>query len=123
MTVDTTAAVAGLPDASAAALKAGLDEIVAIAEGGTRGVKQQVVAGAAAVTNIALAGVKTTDRIIGVVGFPKVADTGTSATGNKLSDCVDLTAEASITSTGNIQLATTNTTTYVLVVTWLDLTT
>jgi len=68
-----------------------------------------VVNGAAADTNIAVAGITTGDEIVSVIMF----DTGVPSV---------VTAEASITSNGNIQLDTTDSTGNKLVVTWLDLT-
>lgn len=66
---------------------------------------QEAVAGAAATTNIAVAGITTADSIGSVVQFS-----------SGVPDVV--TAEASITSDGNIQLSTTNTTGDTLLVTW-----
>lgn len=63
------------------------------------------VAGAAAATNIAISGITTQDTIESVVEFAAGVPT-------------DRTAEASITSDGNIQLSTTDTTGDVLLVRW-----
>lgn len=70
----------------------------------------KVVAGAAAATNIAVAGLDTDDVIVAVLQFNVAADSGTSATGNKIDDLVDLSAEASVPTAGNLQLSTTVTT-------------
>ena len=56
-----------------------------------QGLKQVVVAGAGANTNIAIAGIKTTDVLIGVVEVPANAA------------LVDRKAATSITGAGNIQ--------------------
>ncbi len=78
-------------------------------------VKVNVVAGAAADTNIAIAGIKTGDKLVSVLQVePDNGATGTMLT--------DRTGEASITSDGNIQLTTTNTTGKQLLVIWLDIT-
>lgn len=69
--------------------------------------KTSVVAGAAADTNIAIAGIATADQIQSVIqitaGVPS-----------------DLTSEAAITSAGNIQIDTTVTTGNTLIVNWWD---
>ncbi|MDH5183982.1 MAG: hypothetical protein OEX12_08850 [Gammaproteobacteria bacterium] len=70
------------------------------------GQKQSVVAGTTAATNIALAGAAVGDVIQSVIMYA----TGVPS---------DVTAEASITSAGNLQLSTTNSSTNTLVVTWL----
>ena len=77
--------------------------------------KFAVVAGASAVANIAISGIATTDKIVAVV---RVDLNATAAN----IDVDDLTSEASITSAGNIQLSTTNTTSDKLIVFWLDIT-
>lgn len=56
-----------------------------------QGLKQTVVAGAAADTDIAIAGIKVTDTILSVIEFAAGVPT-------------DRTSVASITSAGNIQL-------------------
>lgn len=65
------------------------------------------VAGDTATTNIPVTGILTTDTLISVIEV-----TVTTAA------LVDRTAEASITSDGNIQLSTTDTTSDFLLVTW-----
>lgn len=77
-----------------------------------QGLKQQVVAGTTANTNIALAGAtvaKTT--IVGVIEHDP--DKG----GAGVSGLNDRTSEAAITSDGNLQLDTTDTTGHELIVT------
>lgn len=69
-------------------------------------VTQEAVAGAAAVTNIAVAGIATTDTLESVTMFAAGVPS-------------DVTGEASITSAGNIQLSTTNSTGNTLLVRWL----
>lgn len=118
--LDTASAVAGLPDATATELKAVLDELQAIAGGATEGLNVVVVAGATAATNIAVTGIKTTDKLVGVVEAVIGLDTGTSAAGNKVSDVQDRLSIAAITSNGNIQLTGVDTTGHKLIVTWLD---
>ena len=77
--------------------------------------KVVVVAGTTAAANIAVSGIATTDKIVAVV---RVDLDATAAN----IDVDDLTSEASITSAGNIQLSTTNTTSDKLIVFWLDIT-
>lgn len=74
-------------------------------------VKMQVVAGAGANTNIAITGITTADRLVGVARLDRDA---TAANINLLDD----SANCSITSNGNIQ-STTNTTGDALLVLWL----
>jgi hypothetical protein len=75
---------------------------------------QVVVAGAAKETNIAVAGIKKgKDSIVSVVRFDLAAE-------GKLEDVGGLTADASITSDGNIQLKETVTTGDKLLVTYYD---
>lgn len=62
-----------------------------------QGMYQRCVAGAAAATNIAVADVKPGDAIVTVTMFAGGVPS-------------DVTAEATITSAGNIQLSTTNST-------------
>ena len=82
--------------------------------------KFTVVNGAAAATNIAVTGIATTDKIVSVVKLDFTLAEGTPNT--RTWKASDLTSEASITSAGNIQLSTTNTTGEVLLVFWLDIT-
>ena len=82
--------------------------------------KFTVVNGAATNTNIALSGIATTDKIVGVVKLDFTLTEGTPNT--RTWEASDLTSETSITSAGNIQLTTTTTTGEVLVVLWLDIT-
>lgn len=70
-----------------------------------QGLKVAVVAGTTAVTNIAVTGILTTGVLKSVLRVASGVPT-------------DVTSEASITSTGNIQLSTTNTTGNVLIVVW-----
>jgi len=75
--------------------------------------KQAVVAGAAINTNIAITGIAVVDKIVGVTRLDRDA---TAANIN----ISDVTSETSITSAGNIQLTTTDTTGDSLLVTYLD---
>ena len=78
-----------------------------------QGLKTSVVTGTTSATNIAVTGIKTEDTLQSVVGID-----GDAAV---LADSViDLTSEASITSNGNIQCSTTNTSAYRLIVNWWD---
>lgn len=72
-----------------------------------QGLKQVVVAGALANTNIAIAGISTADKLVGVVEVPASAA------------LVDRTAATSITSAGNIQ-CTASTSGNQLIVTYID---
>ena len=74
--------------------------------------KVDIVAGTTAVTNIAVTSITTKDVITSVTHWSTTAAIAT---------CVDLTSEASITSDGNIQLATTDTSSDSLLVVWLDM--
>lgn len=88
-----------------------LDEIHKLRK---RKLVQVVVDGAAAETNIAVAGIKKdADTIVSVVRFDKAAE-------GKLEGVSHVTAEAAITSDGNIQLANTNTTGDSLLVSYYD---
>ena len=77
--------------------------------------KVDLVNGTTATTNIAVAVIATTDKLVAVIGFDP--DNATPA-----SQVQNFTSEASITSSGNIQLSTTNTTGFDLLVIWLDIT-
>ena len=83
-------------------------------------VKFTVVNGTTAATNIALSGIATTDKIAGVVKLDFTLTEGTPNT--RAWDASDLTSEASVTSAGNIQLSTTDTSGEILLVLWLDIT-
>ena len=72
-----------------------------------QGLTQTLVVGAAADTNIAVAGIGVDDTIVSVLH-------------NTAGVLVDVTAEASITSAGNIQLADTDTTGDQLIVLWFN---
>lgn len=76
-----------------------------------QGLSFTVVNGTTSATNIAVAGIATEDTIIFVLRFPAAY---------AIANISDLTSEASITSAGNIQLSTTNTTGERLVVFWLN---
>lgn len=76
-----------------------------------QGLKFAVVAGAAADTNIAVAGITTSDTIRAVVRF--------HGAGTDVTD-VSLVTDAAITSAGNIQVDTTVTTGSKLLVIWSD---
>ena len=77
-------------------------------------IKVNLVNGTTAATNIAVSGIKTTDKLVTVIGLDP--DNVTPA-----DQVQDFTSEASITSDGNIQLSTTNTTGFDLLVIWLDI--
>ncbi|MBC8280746.1 MAG: hypothetical protein H8E48_08180 [Chloroflexi bacterium] len=78
-----------------------------------QGLTFDVVVGAAAATNIAIAAIKTEDTIIGAVRLNR------DATAANI-DLSSLLAEASITSDGNIQFSTTDTTGDAILVVWLN---
>ena len=78
-----------------------------------RALNVDVVAGAAADTNIAISGISTEDRLLGVV---RLEDGGATA-GNF---GMDTPTDARITSNGNIQFDTTVTTDDALIVFWYD---
>ena len=82
--------------------------------------KTTVVAGAAAATDVPVTGIKTGDRLMVVIKLDFTLADG--APNTRTWDTVDLLSEASITSDGNIQLSTTDTTGAALLVSWLDLT-
>lgn len=113
----TVAAVAGLPAGTDAAMKAVLDELQAYT-GGAGGPQVSLVNGTTAATNIAVTGIKTGDVLTAVIELVIAADTGTSATGNKVTSAVKL-ADVSITSNGNIQSSGTNTSGNQLLVFWV----
>ena len=81
--------------------------------------KFTVVNGTTSATNIAVTGIATSDKIVSVVKLDFTLSEGTPNT--RTWEASDLTSEASITSSGNIQLSTTNTTAEVLLVFWLDI--
>lgn len=81
-------------------------------------VKVNVVAGAAANTNIAITGIATADKLVSVIEYAAPEEAaGTVAV-------FDRTAQSSITSAGNFQVtvATNTNAQRRLVVTWLDIT-
>ena len=80
--------------------------------------RQSVVGGAAADTDIVVSGILTTHTLLGVVKLDFTLTDGTPNT--RTWDADDLRAEASVTSDGNIQLGTTDTSGAVLIVTWLN---
>lgn len=79
-----------------------------------------IVDGDTADTNIPVTGITTSDSLVSVIEVVIAADTGTDATGDKVTGLTDRTSEADITSAGNIQLDTTDTTGSQLVVFWLN---
>ena len=83
-------------------------------------VKFTVVNGTTSATNIAISGIATTDKIVSVVKLDFTLAEGTHNT--RTWEASDLTSEASVTSAGNIQLSTTNTSGEILLVLWLDIT-
>ena len=74
-----------------------------------------LVNGTTAAANIAVTGIATGDKLVAVIGFDP--DNATPA-----SQVQNFTSEASITSGGNIQLSTTDTTGFDLLVIWMDIT-
>ena len=80
--------------------------------------KTGVVSGAAAATDIAVTGIVTADTLLGVVKLDFTLTEG--APNTRTWAAADLLSEASITSDGNVQLATTDTSDAVLLVTWLS---
>ena len=78
-----------------------------------QGLKVAVVAGTTSATNIPITGIATNDTIVSVVLIAFVAGTPSLT-------ITDVTSQASITSAGNIQLSTTNTTGDTLLVHWFD---
>lgn len=70
------------------------------------------VAGAGTATNIAVSGIATEDTLLAVIHFQTTTYTP--------STILNLVAEATITSAGNIQLSSTNTTGGRLLVIWLN---
>lgn len=74
-----------------------------------QGLKFNSAVGTTAVTNIAVAGIATVDTLVGVYEI--------DIAGNNVADRL---SESSITSAGNIQLTTTNTTGSFLLIIWLD---
>lgn len=78
-----------------------------------QGLKFSIVTGAASLANIPVAGILLEDTLIAVIAID--GDNAVLA-----SSVFSVTAQASITSNGNIQLSLTDTTTYRLVVVWLD---
>ena len=77
-----------------------------------------VVSGAAATTDIVVAGIVTGDTLLGVVKLDFTLTEGVPNTRTRAA--ADLLSEASITSDGNIQLGTTGTSDAILLVTWLS---
>lgn len=73
-----------------------------------QGLTVTVAPGALPVTNIPITGINVTDTLLSVIASP--------ATGIP----VDRTAQVTITSAGNIQLSTTDTTGQALTVMWFD---
>ena len=82
-------------------------------------VKFTVVNGANINTDIMVSGITTPDKIVSVVKLDFTLSEGTPNT--RTWQAADLSGEASITSAGNIQMGTTDTTGEVLLVLWLDL--
>ncbi|BBL69701.1 hypothetical protein [Methylogaea oryzae] len=81
-------------------------------------IKQTVVDGAAA-GNVTVTGIATTDTLVAVIRLDVEADTGTSASGDKIQAAADLTAEFTITAANTINNAAgTNTTGDRLMVTY-----
>lgn len=77
-----------------------------------QGLKVKTLSGAAAVTNIAVSGIATADVLVAVLQF--------DVSGGNVVNVIDRLSEASVTSAGNIQLATTDTTGDKLVLIYFD---
>jgi hypothetical protein len=73
--------------------------------------RMTAAAGTTAAANIAVTGIKTTDTIWGALVFTTAAS---------IASVADLTSECSITSDGNIQFASTNTSSNQVVLFWLQ---
>lgn len=100
-----------LPDLDKASIDALEADVKALKE---RKLVETVVAGAAKETNIAIAGIKKDkDTLVSVVRFDLAAE-------GKIEGVTSLTADASITSDGNIQLKETVTTGDKLLVVYYD---
>ena len=82
------------------------------------GIRTTVVSGAGTDTDIAVSGILATHTLLGVVKLDFTLTDGTPNT--RTWDADDLRAEASVTSDGNIQLGTTDTSGAILTVTWLN---
>ena len=80
--------------------------------------KTTVVSGAAADTDIAVSGIETGDLLLGVVKLDFSLADGTPNA--RTWEAADMLSEVSITSDGNIQLTTTDTSGAALLVTWLS---
>lgn len=105
MTLESlTDALNANPEIASPTLKAILTEI--------QGLKITVVAGAGATTNIAVTGIATVDTLLSVLQLV--------GAGSDVTDIADRTGEASITSAGNIQLSSTDTSGSKLIVVWYD---
>ena len=79
---------------------------------------QTVVTGAAADTDIGVSGITTGDTLMGVVKLNFTLTEG--APNTRAWDAEDLLSESSVTSDGNIQLDSTDTSGAVLLATWLS---
>lgn len=99
MTLNTVS-TAGLPDLTATSLGNALGELQRL--------KVSVATGAGASTNIAVAGIVTTDTLISVIEVPAATTT-----------LVDRTSTTTITSSGNIQCSASTSGNQVLVY-WFD---
>lgn len=80
-----------------------------------QGLKFTVVQGAAVDTNIAVTDIETEDTLVAVLRV-----VGARAATPDVTDVTNVTSEASITSSGNMQLTTTATSDDALVVIWFD---
>lgn len=103
MALSTLRTTEGLPAPIGTEIAAAIREL--------QGLRFTLVAGAAAATNIAVAGIAVADTLVSVLRF----DVDTT-----LRDITDVTSEAAIRSAGNIQLTTTVTTGDKLLVIWID---
>lgn len=101
----------GLPGGAGGAAE-DFDALVA-AVGELQRLKVNVLAGAAADTNIAVSGIKTEDTILTCLRLNR------DATAANI-DITNLTSETAITSDGNIQIDTTVTTGDTLILFWFD---
>jgi len=92
--------------------KGNLDKLARRVAGNPAELCVNVVSGAGSATNIAISGIERNDLLVSVLELqPPTAASGNAVKG-------DRTAEASITSSGNIQLSTTSTTGNQLLVIW-----
>lgn len=125
-----TTKASDIQDGSEPAGKALTDALKSALSGAGGAIKFDVIAGGAADTDLTLTGIDytaahitagTADVVLAIIRFDVATDTGTSATGNKVQDVTNLTAEAQgATAASKIQLASTDTTGDKLLVVYAD---